>query len=173
MNMKKFLISFGLLLAVTLFIAHEGWTQTKPEIKAPIITNAYTIDKGRGSIIKVYIEANDPDGDMWRIATVVEQTGYGRHRTDWTVVKPQNRRHLLGYLQWNTLGSRGRIDEWTNITIKVSIFDKSGKESNEVVLPFTFESRTWPKPKRPAPFDQKDIPRLGHVDIQLRGAEAN
>ncbi len=170
MNMKKFLFSFVLLLAMTLFIAREGWTQTKPEIKAPIITHAYSIDKGRGRIIKIYIEADDPDGDMWRIATVVGQTGYGSHRTDWTVVKPQDRHHLLGYLQWNTLGSRGRIDEWTNITIKVSVFDKSGNESNVVVLPFTFVSETVPKPKRPAPFDQGDIPRLGHVDVQLRGS---
>jgi hypothetical protein len=130
------------------------------------------MDKGRGSIIKIYIEADDPDGDMWRIATVVGQTVYGSHRTDWTVVKSQDGRHLLGYLQWNTLGSRGRIDEWTRVGIRVSVFDKAGNESNEVVLPFTFVSETVPRPKRPAPFDGKDIPRLGHVDVQLRGSNS-
>ncbi|MFB3885726.1 MAG: hypothetical protein ACE144_10905 [Thermodesulfobacteriota bacterium] len=172
MNANRFLFSFILLLAMTLFIAHEGLANTKPGTKAPVITHAYAIDKGRGSIIKIYIEAEDPDGDMSRIATVVGQVGFGSHRTDWTVVKPQSGSRLLGYLQWNTLGSRGRIDEWTRVGIRVSVFDKAGNESNEVVLPFTFVSETVPKPKRPAPFDKEDIPRLGHIDVQLRGSSS-
>ena len=173
MRTKKNFLSVGLMLAMALFISHGGWAQTRPETKAPIITNAYAIDRGRyGSILKIYIEADDPDGDMLRIATVVDQVGRGSYPTDWTYLKPQNQHHLIGYLQWNTFSvvRRGHIPEWTNITIKVSIFDKSGNESNEVVFPFTFETGTGPEPKPRAPFDQGNIQRLGYVMSNLEGA---
>ncbi len=168
--MKKILF-LALLLAVSLFTGHQGWAQPKPEGKGPIITHAYAIDKGRlGSILKLYIEADDPKGDMLRIATVIDHVGYGRYPTDWTFVKPQNRRHLIGYLQWNTLSSSaGWIDEWTQITISVSVFDKSGNESNVVIFPFTFESGRGSVQKPPAPFDQGNVPKLGNVMIELRG----
>jgi len=32
------------------------------------------------------------------------------------------------------------MTEWTQITLKVSVFDKAGNESNEVIFPFTFET---------------------------------
>jgi hypothetical protein len=167
--MKKILF-LSVLLAIALFVVDQGWAQPKSDKKGPVITNAYAIDKGRlGSILKLYIEADDPNGDMLRIATVIDQVGYGHYPTDWTFVKPQNRRHLMGYLQWNTLSSSaGWIDEWTQLTIQVSVFDKSGNESNVVVFPFTFET-TGLEPKAPAPFDQGNIPKLGNVMTEIHG----
>ena len=166
---RKIATSVGFLVAIILFFSQQGWTQPTPETKAPVITNAYAIDNGKyGSILKIYIEADDPDGEMLRIATVVDQMGYGYHPTDWTYIKPQNRHHLIGYLQWNTFSATGAIiHEWTNITIKVSIFDKAGNESNVVVFPFTFETGTGSEPKPPAPFDQGNIPKLGNIMINL------
>ena len=175
MNTKKFFIFIGFLAAIILFLSHEGWTQPKPGTHAPIITHAYAIDGGQyGSILKLYIEADDPDGDILRIAKVVDQVGYGLYQTDWTYVKPQNRHHLIGYLQWNTFSSKvSTINDWTRITIRVSIFDKAGNESNEVVFPFTFEKRTGSEPKPPAPFDQGNIQRLGHIMIDLVGRDGD
>ena len=168
--MKKLLFLLALSAIIFLF-GHEGWTQPKSEGKGPIITHAYAIDKGPlGTIVKLYIEANDPKGDMLRIATVIDHVGYGRYPTDWTFIKPQNRSHLIGYLQWNTLSSSaGWIDEWTQITITVSVFDKSRNESNVVVFPFTFETGKRSEPQPPAPFDKGNIPKLGNVMIELRG----
>lgn len=173
MNTKNIFISISLMLAMILFFSHEGWAQTKPEAKAPIITHAYAIDKGRyGSVLKIYIEADDPDGDMLRIATVVGHVGYGHYPTDWIYLKPQNRHHLIGYLQWNTFSSKATtIEEWTQITLKVSILDKSGSESNVMVFPFTFQTGTGPEPKPPVPFDQGDIRMLGHIMIDLIGLD--
>ena len=173
MNTKNIFISISLMLAMILFFSHEGWTQPKPGTHAPIITHAYAIDKGRyGTILKIYIEADDPDGDMLRIATVVDHVGYGHYPTDWIYLKPQNRHHLIGYLQWNTFSSKATtIEEWTQITLKVSILDKSGSESNVMVFPFTFQTGTGPEPKPPAPFDQGNIQRLGHIMIDLVGQD--
>ena len=140
-------------------------------IKAPNITHAFAIDKGYyGCIWKIYVEAEAPNGDMDRIAVIVEQTGYGNYPTDWIILKPRYRKHFTGYLQWNTFSSKASsLPEWTQITIKVSIFDKAGNESNEVVFPFTFESgvKDQYEYQLPAPFDKSNIPRLGHIMIDL------
>ncbi len=141
------------------------------ETKAPIITHAFAVDRGYyGYIWKIYIEAEDPDADMERIGVVVDQVGYGRYPTDWIILKPQYRGHLIGSLKWNTFSSNATyLPEWTQITLKVSMFDKSGNESNEVGFPFTFESGVKDDNpyQLPAPFDMRNIPCLGHIMIDL------
>ena len=145
--------------------------QNNSGTKAPIITRTFAVDKGQyGFIWKIYIEAEDPDRDMDKIAVVVDQMGYGSYPTDWTILKPQYRKHFIGYLQWNTFSSKTSfLPEWTRITMKVSIFDKAGNESNEVVFPFTFESgvKNQYEYQLPSPFDQSDIPRLGHIMVDF------
>ena len=114
---------FGLLL-VAIFICHsQGQGQSKSETKAPIITYSYAIDKGKyGYIWKIYIEAEDPDGDMLEIAAVADQVGYGLYQTNWTTLRPQYRKHLKGYVQWNTFSSKTfSLREWTQINLKLSI----------------------------------------------------
>jgi len=159
----------------------QGQTKkgTKKEIKipnntgimAPIITHAFAIDKGHyGDIWKIYIDAEAPNGEMDRIAVVVDQTGYGDYPTDWIILKPHHRKQFTGYLQWNTFSSKASyLPEWSQIIVKVSIFDKAGNESNVVVFPFTFESgaKDQYEYRPPAPFDQQNIPRIGHNMIDL------
>ena len=141
------------------------------ETKSPIITHAFAVDKGYyGYIWEIYIEAEDPDADMERIAVTVNQVGYGQYPTDWIILTPPYRGHLIGYLQWNTFSSKAAyLTEWTQITVKISIFDESGNESNEVVFPFTFESvvKDENRYQLPAPFDTGNIQRLGHIMIDL------
>jgi hypothetical protein len=171
MKIKRFICLISMLLGVVLLIAPTGGAQSKPETKAPVITHTFAVEKGSyGYTWKIYIEAEDPDGDMAQIASVVDQPGYGRYPTDWIILKPQYQHHLKGYIQWNTYSSKASyLKEWTQITLKVSIFDKSGNESNEVVFPFTFETGVK-KPyqyKLPSTFDQGNLPKLGNVNIDL------
>lgn len=139
--------------------------------RAPIITRAFAADKGRyGDIWKIFIEAEDSEGDMEKIAVVVAQTGHGRYPTDWIILKPQHREHFIGYLQWNTFSSKASsLPEWTRMTMKVSVFDKAGNESNEVIFPLTFESgvKNQYEYQRPAPFDKRNLSRLGHIMVDL------
>jgi len=175
MNYKRLLCYFSLLLAIAFLMPCRGWTQAlgeiepKPGTKAPVITNAFAVEKGQyGYIWKIYIEAEDPDGDMLRVASVVEQPGYGHYPADFIYLKPQYQKHFRGYLQWNTFSSHTNyLREWTQITLKVSILDRAGNESNVVVLPFTFVSGARARVKLPAPFDQADLPKIGNVFIDL------
>ena len=161
----------GAVMALILFSGLQGWAQNLSGSNAPVITHAFTLEKIKyGDILKVYIEAEDPTGDMFRIATVVDQAGSGRYPTSWVFVKPKDRKHLKGYLQWNTFSSKAPfISEGTPITLKVSVFDKSGNQSNAFTFPITFESgvKRASSYQVPPPFDQGDVTKLGSVDIDL------
>lgn len=171
MKIKRNFYLVSLLLVLTFLIPCQGWTQPKPEVKAPIITHAFAVERGNyGYIWKIYIEAEARDGDMLRIASVVDQLGYGHYPPDWIYLKPQYQKHLKGYIQWNTFSSSAsHLGEWTLINLRVSIFDKAGNESNEIVFPFSFESgvKGQYQYKLPAPFDQGDLPKLGHITVNL------
>ena len=171
MKIKKIIWFLALLLAFSFLFTTGVKAQSKPVTNPPIITQSFGVEKGPyGYIWKIYIEAEDPDGDMVKIASVVDQPGYGHYPTDWIILKPQYQEHLIGYLQWNTFSSKASyLPEWTRITMRVSIFDKAGNESNEVVFPFTFESgvKNQYEYQLPAPFDKRNIPRLGHIMVDL------
>jgi len=180
MNTKKVLCLISLLLALAFFLPCKGWTQlfpytgekeSRPGTHAPIITHAFAVEKGYyGYIWKIYIEAEDPDGEMLRIASVVRQVGVGGYPTDWIYLKPQYGKHFKGYIQWNTYSSMtSYLPEWTQISVTVSVVDKAGNESNEVVFPFTFEITPQQYAyKVPTPFDQGNVPRLGHIMVDLQ-----
>ncbi len=181
MKINKFILVFGLLLLISLFFPNEGKAQPlfapeggqppKPGTNAPMIKHTFAVEKGYyGYIWKIYLEAEDPDGDMLRIASVVDQTGYGHYPTDWIYLKTPYQKHLKGYIQWNTFSSRTQfLREWTQITLRVSIFDKAGNESNVIVFPFEFASgvKGLYQNKPPSPFDQGDLPRIGYLHIDL------
>ena len=172
MRTRRIFWLFSLILGLVLFNAHPGLTgeEPKPEARGPIVTHAFAVERGYyGYIWKIYLEAEDPGGQMLRIASVVDEVGYGHYPTDWIYLKPQYQKHFKGYIQWNTFSTKASyLPEWTQITLRVSVFDKAGNESNKVVLPFTFEITPEQYAYQlPAPFDQGDLPRLGHVMIDL------
>jgi len=180
MKANRLIEILALLLALTFLGPSQGWAQLspyagggqpKPGTHAPIITHTFAVEKGYyGYIWKIYIEAEDPDGDMLRIAAVVDQPGYGHYPTDWIYLKPQYQKHFKGYVQWNTFSSKASyLREWTQIELKVSVIDKAGNESNVVVFPFEFVSgvKGQYQSEPSAPFDQGDLPRLGYIHIDL------
>ena len=141
------------------------------EPRRPLITHAFTVEKIMyGDILKVYIEAEDPDGEMSRIATVVEQAGYGRYPISWVYLKETDRKQFKGYLQWNTFSSKtSMLSEGTPITLTIFVLSKSRNRSNSIAFPITFESgvKRASSYQVPTPFDQKDVRRLGYIDIEL------
>ncbi len=169
-------VRLGLLLLI-IGIGFSGCAYTKgPYLGAPmgggnppVIKHSYAIEKGRyGDVLKIYIEAEDPDGDMLRVATVVDQVGYGRYPTDWIYLKKEFQGRFVGYLQWNTYSPNSRgLMEWTRVTLKVSVFDKAGNESNVVTFPYEFSLGQRPPDELPAPFDQKSLARLGGISVEL------
>ena len=160
------------LSAVLLLIAHAGWSQPKPGAGGPVITTSYAVDRVQyGTIWKIYLEAEAGEAELVRIAAVVDQPGEGQYPTDFTFLKAPYRKHVKGYLQWNTFSSKGpMVEEGDYIILRVSVTDRAGNESKEVVFPLTFASGTKGQGPLPAPFNQGDIPRLGYIGINLKGS---
>jgi len=133
------------------------------------ITRFFAADKGPyGCIWQIYIEAEDPDGDMDRISVEVDQASYGHYPTEWIKIKPQHRKHLTGFLQWNTFSSKAsNLPEGTHISVKISILDQADNKSNEVIIPFTFGSGVIRRYQLPTPFDKGNISRIGYVMVDL------
>jgi len=169
MNTKTQNYLIALLLVMAFLIAHHGWAQPKPEITGATILNAFAVDKGYyGCVWKIYLEAEDPNGQMLRIACSVDQAGYGHYPADWVYLKPEFQKRFKGYIQWNTFSSKAStLSEGTQIVLRVSIFNRAGHESKEVVFPFTFLSEFRGQPNLPTPFDQGANPRLGYLHIDL------
>ena len=154
--------------------AGGGWTVTvyrkeAPNPNVPVIKAACAIDQGiYMTILKIYLEAEDPNGDMAKIATMVDQVAYGHYPTDFIMLKPEYRKYFKGYIEWNTASSHASgIPDGNYVTVRVSVIDKTGVSSNEFVFRFTFQSGVLPAPPPPAPFDQGVLPKLGHVFIDL------
>jgi hypothetical protein len=169
MNKTKLAAFTVLMTATAMLIVSAGWTQSKG--KGPVIANAYAQDKGQyGTIWKIYLEAEAEEAEMAKIAVVVDQPGQGQYPTDFTLLKAPYRNRLKGYLQWNTFSSKGPVvKEGDQITVRVSLIDKAGNESKEVAFPFTFVSGAAGQGPLPPPFNQGDVPRLGHIGIELKG----
>ena len=168
MKTQRVLYLTGLLLGVVISVT-PAWTQSKPETKGPVIRNSYATDKGQyGAIWKIYIEAEAVNADMTKIAVVADQAGYGHYPTDFILIDPQHRKNLKGYLQWNTFSSKGAdLKDGERMTVRVSVIDRAGNESREIVFPFTFVSGVRTEASLPAPFDQHNLPRIGYVGINL------
>ena len=139
----------------------------KPSV--PVITHAFAIDRGiYGTALKIYIEAEDPKGEMFKIATTVDQVGYGHYPTDFIILKPQYRKNFKGYIRWNTFSSKAaNLYEWSRVFVTVAVIDKAGRTSNQFVFPFTFETGVASAPNPPAPFDGGNLPRIGDISIDL------
>ena len=60
---------------------------TISKTQAPTITHFFAADKEPyGCIWQIYIEAEDPDGDMDRISVEVNRVGYGHYQTEWIMI---------------------------------------------------------------------------------------
>ena len=169
MKTRQINLFLTFFLGIILLASARGWAVSNFASPGPIITHSFGPEVGKyGDPLKFYIEADDPAADMQKIAIVVDQTGYGHYPTDWVYIPQGDRHHFVGYLQWNTFSNNAsKMPEWTQLTVKISIVDTKGNESNAVVFPLEFVSNAVPTVKPPAPFDSPNLQRLGHIDINL------
>lgn len=170
MKHKTGLGMMAMFLAVVFLLCGNGFAASPEKEKhAPVITRAFVTDQARfGDVLKIYIEAEDPQGDMMRIATQASQNGFGGYATDFIFLKPQYRKQFKGYLRFNTYSARASfLPEWTQLKLTISVIDKAGNESAEVVLPVELISNRAPAALLPEAFNDKDLPKIGTIMIDL------
>jgi len=175
MNVRRKAALISLFFSIAFLMPCQGWAQLfkppepPPGSHAPIITHAFAVEKGYyGYIWKIYIEAEDPDGDMFKITSELQQEGVRyRDSVDTIYVKKRDQKYLKGYLALDTFFLREPgLSVSPRLALRVSITDKAGNESKSAVFHFEFTGRRSESTSLPPPFDQGDIPKLGNIMIE-------
>lgn len=139
----------------------------EPGGSPPLITNWFASEElHHGDIWKIYLEANDPDGNMRTFECIFDQVGYGSYSPHYVVIKKQHREELRGYLNFFSSGGPGQLPEWTQLSLTVFIRDKNGNTSNRVVFPLTLSLGAKQGPP-PPPFDIGGLEKLGTILVNL------
>lgn len=165
------IVLMGALVALPMRVGYSKslneWFIT-PGGSPPVITHWFASEElHHGDIWKIYVEANDPDGDMREFVCIFDQVGYGRYSSGYVRIKKENGEKLLGYLTFFSIAGEGFwLAEWTQLSLTVFIRDKGGNASNKVVLPLVL-SRGAKQGPPPAPFDSGGLEALGSIPTEL------
>jgi len=120
--MKRHMLVFPLLAWVILPLGcrHVESAPGSP----PVITHWFASERiNHGDIWKIYLEANDPDGDMRHFVCAVDQVGYGPYSSEYVVIRKEHRKKLKGYLRFFTSGGMVIPALWTD-------WERSGSSSS-------------------------------------------
>jgi hypothetical protein len=130
---------------------------------APVIVSSFASQKlGVGETWLIYLQAQDPDGDMKRIVCLLEEPGYGPHPVTLIRIREKHRRFLSGYIYLNTRTDFGFA--FASCLLKVQIQDSQGHFSNAVSFPVTLNPRYTQESPPFGLFQDQD---LGPVQVTL------
>ena len=130
----------------------------------PVISQSFASKEAKpGDTWKVYLKAEDPDGDMRRIVCTIDQPGMGTYPSRHIRVKEAERKMLAGFIYLNTLTSPDL--EFVNLTLTVQIQDMAGHLSQPAVFSLSFNPRSTQESPPQGNFPEKD---LGPIMIRLR-----
>ncbi|NWF57478.1 MAG: hypothetical protein HXY45_22080 [Syntrophaceae bacterium] len=130
----------------------------------PVISQTFAAKEARtGDTWKVYLKAEDPNGDMRRIVCTVDQPGMGTYPVSYIRVKEAGRKELAGYIYLNIPVHEGL--DFVTLTLTVQIQDMAGHLSRPAVFPLAVNARAVREAPPQGSFPEKD---LRPVMIQLR-----
>jgi hypothetical protein len=134
---------------------------------APVIIGYYAAEVIRpGATWRVYLHAQDNDGDMKDIASVLEQTGHTSYPTDVTTINKKHSGEVAGYLFLRTpLDSNLTQDRFN---LKVVVRDRQGNRSEWVELPLRFGLAS--PEELPEKWKQVADRSLGSIGIEIKSS---
>jgi hypothetical protein len=171
------IVFIGLLTALAVRMGYPKplaeWL-IKPGGSPPIITHSFAREEiTHGDFWRIYLEAEDPDGDMRRFVCTFWQIAYGYYPSEYVLVKKRDREKMKGYLTFPSyLGAGPYLPEWTQLRLTVYIQDKGGNTSNKLVFPLVL-SRGSKREPPPPPFDAGGLDKLGTIAVELINPEWN
>jgi hypothetical protein len=172
-RMKKFaaFVFIGALIVLPMRIGYakslNEWL-IKPGGSPPVISHWFASEElHHGHDWKIYVEADDPDGDMRGFVAILDQIGYGTYSSSYVRIKERHREELRGYLVFSSSTGMGPwLSEWTQLSLTVFIRDGGGNKSNKVVFPLVL-CRGAKQGSPPPPFDSGRLDKLGAVWFDL------
>ncbi len=165
------LVFIGALLALPTSMGYSKslseWL-IKPGGSPPVITHWFASEElHHGDTWNIYVEADDPDGDMREFVGILDQVGYGGYSSSYARIKKRHREELKGYLVFFSSAGEGFfLAEWTHFNLTLFIRDRGGNASNKVVFPLVL-SRGARQGPPPSPFDSGGVDKLGVIWFDL------
>jgi len=132
------------------------------ERSVPVIADSFASREVRqGETWKVFLRAEDPDGDMNRIVCTLETPGGGVQPASLIKIREDRRRNLSGYIYLNTDTFRS---PFASCRLTVCIRDKSGNTSNPASFRLSLTPRAVQETPAPGRFQDEEI---GPVQISF------
>jgi len=146
--LKKTLIILALISLVAGCTTCKNITAPSGGGEPPVILDSYAPERIRpGTSWRVYLKAEDPDGDIHYIASQLFQYGVGYYPTDFTYLKGEDREGFAGYIYLNTPANSLLLID--NLKLELTILDCEGNRSEPVTLPLSFDNKSSYKPQEP------------------------
>ncbi len=141
----------------------NSWEE-KLQGAAPIIWQTFASKQIRpGDDWKVYLIAQDPDGNMKNIVAVIDEPGVGTYPVSITKIQEENRKELSGYVFLNTNSPKDL--NFVDLTLTIQIQDQAGNTSRAIVFPLSINNQYRQDPPPPEVFQERN---LGPILINLR-----
>ena len=141
------------------------------EDAAPIILDSYAAEKIRpGASWRVYLEAQDEDGDINYIAAQIFQPGVGYYPTSFTYIKGTDRQGFAGYIYLNTPADNRLLAD--NFRLELILRDCEQNKSEPVYLPLKFDNLPSYQPQEvPEKWQMAANNRLGAIMVDIMSSE--
>ena len=120
---------------------------------------------------RVYVSAEDLDGDMDTIRFEIKQSGLGIKNRFFKISDPAMTHSFSGYFYLHTPTLSPRLDQsflFNPLQFKMKIFDKANHKSDEITIPFHIVSESVDQPI-PSNFSADENRALGPITIRLTG----
>lgn len=115
-----------------------------------------------GKTWKIYLRAEDADGDMKYIICMLDQAGAGVYPVSLIKIPADQQRSLCGYIYLNTGGVKGL--DFLSLMLTINIQDGAGNYSDPVLLPLNLNPRVEEEQPSMGLFEDRE---LGPIMINL------
>ena len=134
----------------------------------PIVLDSYATESVRpGATWRVFLEAQDADGDMHSIITQLVQPGIGYYPPDFTYIKEADREGFAGYLILRTPNDYWLLQEYVEATLTIQ--DCEGNKSEPVNFTLRFDNKSGFGPQEvPEKWKMAANRKLGTIMVEIR-----
>jgi len=163
------LYSFSCAPRLTLVQLEEKYGSSKPLI----VKYGATERISGGTSWRVYMTAEDPDGDMDKVTFELKQPGRGIYPSQRKKLDSDQGKTFSGYFFLRTPSTSVKnvgAYQAITFTLKCKVVDKAGHTSEEITLPFRIVTGKIEQPVPPN-FGENEVQSLGPILIKIISEE--
>jgi hypothetical protein len=166
--LKKNVLIILLLLLFAGYITCKVAKASEDGNEPPIVLDSYATESVRpGATWRVFLEAQDADGDIHSIITQLVQPGIGYYSPDFTYIKGVDQEGFAGYLILRTPRDYDLLQEYVEATLTIQ--DREGNKSEPVNFTLRFDNKSGFGPQEvPEKWKMAANRKLGTIMVEIK-----